>query len=206
MRPSIGPGSKPCVLSASCAARVSAMATRSLARSVLDRILSLVCANVSFTLSLARTALSLTVSFTSSALSLIVSLALSALSLIVSVVVCAHAGPRDHIVPSASAAAMVMNLCMVVHLLQSSSARHAPATAAGLHREAAVAEPARPLVGLDRRDHEPMLGILQGDGCGRGNTQYCGVDGSDLHGFLEARLAVCYLETCGRKGAPCGQS
>src|SRR5712692_831218 len=181
-----------------------------------DRILSLACANVSFILSLARTALSLIVSLALSAFSLMVSFALSALSLMVSlvlsalvsvrsVVVCAHAGPIDHIVPTASAAAIVMNLCMV-HLLRPSSARHAPATAAGLHREAAVAEPARALVGLDRRDHEPMLGILQGDGRGRGNTQYCGADGSDLHGFLEARLAVCYLETCGRKGAPCGQS
>src|ERR1700694_3105448 len=118
---------------------------------VRDRILSLACANFSFMLSLARTALSLTVSLVSLALSAlsstrsaalstarsVLSAARSALRYIRSVVVCAPAGPSDQIVPTASAAAIVMNLCMV-HLLNLSSARRAPATAAGLHREAVL--------------------------------------------------------------------
>src|SRR6266542_3668550 len=86
----MGPGSKPWVLRASWAARVSVIATRSSERRVLPVILS----------------------FTRWALSLIVSLVSTAFSLTSA----AEAGLRAHVALSASAQARGMNLCMV-HLL-----------------------------------------------------------------------------------------
>src|SRR5438105_14186536 len=135
MRPSTGPGSKPCVFSASWAARVSVMATRSWSparrsRCILPLILSFACCALSLIVSFVSSALSLIVCFVSTALSLIVSLVSTALSLTSA----AEAGPSAHVAVSASAQANGINLC-IVHLLLDEKCKSCTSS----HRTARVA-------------------------------------------------------------------